>query len=367
MTDTPLQQLAALGQSIWYDNIQRHLIGDGSLQTLIDRDAVKGLTSNPAIFEKAIAQSDEYDAQLAQCVARNPNADAQSLFNDLAISDIRGACDVFAPVHQASGGEDGFVSIEVSPRLAHDAPATVREAVDLHRRIARDNVMIKVPGTEAGVEAFRELTRLGVRVNVTLLFSVSRYRAIAAAYLDGLKARHDAGESLRGMTSVASFFVSRVDAAVDPLLQAQGAEDLCGKVAIANAKVAYGHYQNLFGPRFTTLREAGALPQRLLWASTGTKNPAYSKILYVEELIGAETVNTVPPATLDAYRDAGQPAARLGQGLPEAHALIEHIATMDINLADITARLEAEGLQQFVDAFARLLGAIDDKRQGLST
>ncbi len=361
----PLRELEALGQSIWLDYIQRSLLTSGDLARLIEVDGIRGLTSNPAIFEKAIAASDEYDQSLITALSGDPNLDVEELFEALAIDDIAMAADIFQPVYETGRGDDGMVSLEVSPELADDTAGTVREALKLWDHLDMPNVMIKVPGTEAGVEAFEELTAAGVNVNVTLLFSVQRYREVVQAYLHGLERRAKRGESLAGIASVASFFVSRVDSAVDAALEAHGGDQalaLRGRAAIANARLAYGHWQNIFeSAQFEPFRERGALPQRLLWASTGTKNPAYSDVLYVDELLGAETVNTLPPATLDAYRDHGQPALRLGEGLLEAQALIDRLPDFGVNLERITEQLEADGVSQFSEAYQRLLRAIVEK------
>ncbi|MEM9602937.1 MAG: transaldolase [Pseudomonadota bacterium] len=370
MTDSPLKQLHALGQSIWLDYIHTDLMHSGELARLIENDALQGLTSNPSIFEQAIANTDAYDERLRALVSAQPELDANSLFTELALVDIAAAADVFEPVWRASRGDDGMVSLEVSPTLAHDADATVAEALQLHARLARPNVMIKVPGTKAGVTAFEELTAQGVSVNVTLLFSVERYREIAAGHLRGLHRRLAAGQSVSGIASVASFFISRVDTAVDAALDSQGSDDakaLMSTIAIANAKVAWGHYQNLYGGEaWQPLADAGALPQRLLWASTGTKNPDLPKTHYIDTLIGPDTVNTVPPATLDAYRDAGQPAATLADGLETASAALATLAELGVDLDAITATLEDQGVASFDDAFARLLAAIESKRAALA-
>lgn len=365
-----LTELKQLGQSIWLDFIQRSLMSSGELQQLIERDGICGITSNPSIFENAIAKTNEYDSSLQQALSQQPTASELDLFNALAIADIAAAADIFLPTYQESQGDEGMVSLEVSPELAHDADATVEEALYLHQQLNRPNVMIKVPGTVAGVDAFRRLTEAGINVNVTLLFSVERYKAIANAYIEGLQARAAKGHSLKGITSVASFFISRVDTAVDNALEAEGsaaAKALLGQIAIANAKIAYGHYLNLFkGKQFAAFAEQGALPQRLLWASTGTKNPAYSDTYYVEELLGAETVNTLPPATLDAFRDHGTAAAKLPLSLEAAHQQVEALASLGIDLNGITQTLEHDGIVSFQEAFQRLLDVIASKRDTLN-
>lgn len=366
----PLQQLHTLGQSPWLDFIQKGFVADGSLKRLIDEDGLRGLTSNPAIFEKAIADSDEYDAHIRELDAADPTRSATQVFTELALADIRDAAELFASVH-AADPDDGMVSLEVSPALAHDLDGTLAEARALHAALDKPNAMIKVPGTEAGVQAFEQLTAEGISVNVTLLFSVSRYQAIAAAWVRGLERRLAAGHSVAEVSSVASFFISRVDAAVDAALGAIGGlavETLQSKTAIANAKLAYGHYQNLFhSEAWQKLAAAGARPQRLLWASTSPKDPKLPATYYVEGLIGPATVNTLPPATLDAYRSDGKPRATLEQGLPLAHEQIEAIGTFGIDLDAVTEKLERDGVDAFVASFDNLLRVIDDKRAKLKT
>jgi len=326
----PMVDAYAAGQSLWLDYIQRSLL-NGDLQALIKNDQVMGLTSNPAIFEQAIAKTDEYDSTIAAIGADN-SVDNLEVFNQLAIEDIQGAADAFADTYKNTKAIDGYVSLEVTPDLAHDTAGTVAMGLDLNKRVNRPNLMIKVPGTKAGVKAFEELTAEGVNVNVTLLFSVQRYLEIAQAYIAGLERRHAAGHPINNIASVASFFVSRVDTEVDKALDAIGgdaAAALKGKIAIANAKVAYGHFANLFGSeKFSALRAQGAQAQRLLWASTGTKNPDYSDVLYVEELIGPETVNTLPPKTMDAFRDHGVASARLATGLADAHKQLSALGSL---------------------------------------
>jgi len=356
----------ALGQSIWMDYIQRSLLESGGLQQLIDSDRINGITSNPAIFESAIAKTDEYDKQIAEIVGQTPDTPAPEIFRQLAITDIGLAADILVSEYQQSRGDDGMVSIEVAPELAHDTAATVAEAKSLHRQLDRPNVMIKVPGTEAGVQAFKELTASGISVNVTLLFSLQRYQSIAEAYLQGLEQRVSQGEPIDHIASVASFFVSRVDSKVDTLLDAhsdqQQAQALMGQVAIANARASYGHYQGLVASeRFQKLQHKGAMPQRLLWASTGTKNPSYSDVYYVETLLGPDTVNTLPPKTMDAFRDHGTASDQLSGKAAAANATLRQLQDLGIDLKAITDELEKEGIDGFVQAFDRLLQAIDAK------
>lgn len=364
-TTNPLAAAYDAGQSLWLDFIQKSLL-DGELQRLIEDDRIMGLTSNPSIFEAAIAKTDEYDDHIAQMLRDEPGLSDLQMFECLAIEDIRGAADVFRPVWDETGGLDGMVSLEVIPELAHDAEGTVKMAVELAGRVDRPNLMIKVPGTVEGVTAFEEIVSRGINVNVTLLFGVPRYKEIAQAWIRGLERRRADGHPIDRLNSVASFFVSRVDGAVDEALEAEGsagAKALLGKVAIANAKVAYGHYLNLFGsPQFAALKADGANPQRLLWASTGTKNAAYSDVVYVEELIGKDTVNTLPPKTLEAFRDHGTVEPRLERGLDEAQATLDALAGLGIDLAEITAKLEADGIDSFAGAFDRLISTLADER-----
>jgi len=366
-TINPLVAAGQLGQSLWIDYIQRSMFDNGELKRYIEDDKLVGMTSNPAIFENAIANSDEYDNAIKEIVQISPDADAMSVFKQLAIQDISRAADAFHNIYTSSRGDDGMVSLEVSPTLAHDTKATIEEAVELHEQLKRDNVMIKVPGTVAGVAAFEELTARGISVNVTLLFSVDRYKEIVQAYLRGLERRLKDGQPIDKIASVASFFVSRVDSQVDDALAKHADNDaakaLQGKVAIANAKVAYGYYQNIFqSPQFNKLSDAGAIPQRLLWASTGTKNPDYSDVYYVEELMGPNTVNTLPPKTMDAFRDHGVVENRLETGLPEAEATIAAVTALGLDLGAITDQLEADGVKSFAEAFDRLLKAIDTEK-----
>ena len=369
-TDNPLVQANKLGQSIWIDVIQRSMLESGELAGLIKQDAITGLTSNPSIFEAAIAKTTEYDASLKEFVAANPTASDLDVFNSLAVADIQAAADIFADVYKATDGQDGMVSLEVAPNIAHDAEATVERGLALNAAVDRPNVMIKVPGTKAGVKAFEALTVAGVNVNVTLLFSVNRYLEIARAYIRALETRVAAGKNISSLASVASFFVSRVDTAVDAQLgelsaanQEKGAT-LAGQIGIANAKVAYGHFANLFGSeQWKKLSGLGAKPQRLLWASTGTKNPEFRDTVYIEELVGPQTVNTIPPKSLDAFRDHGIAELRLATKLADAHKQMSALSELGVDLAAITDTLEADGLQSFSDAFDRLMDSIAEKRK----
>jgi len=360
----------AIGQSLWLDYIQKSLL-DGDLQKMIKEDRLMGLTSNPAIFEQAIAKTSEYDQAISDIVAAQPEISELELFNQLAIPDIQAAADAFSATYEETDGVDGMVSLEVTPDLAHDAAGTIAMGTDLHARVNRPNLMIKVPGTSEGVKAFEALTALGINVNVTLLFSVARYREIAQAYIRGLERRHVGGHSVARIASVASFFVSRVDVSADKALESLGGEAasaLTGKIAIANAKVAYGHFVNLFGSeQFGKLKDQGARPQRLLWASTGVKNPEYSDVMYIEELIGPDTVNTVPPKTMEAFKDHGVAQSRLIGGLAQAHTDISTLSELGISLNDITDKLEADGITSFSESFDRLLGVLAEKRKAVTS
>lgn len=365
-----LRQLTQLGQSVWIDFIRRRLLTDGSLRRLIEEDDVRGLTSNPAIFEKAITAGDEYRSALA---ARD--GDADSLYEALAFEDIRMAADQLAPVYRETGGRDGFVSLEVAPRHAHDTRRTVTEARRLWAAIARTNLMVKVPATPAGLPAIETLIAEGINVNVTLLFAVGVYEQVASAYQRGLARRAAAGENLSNVASVASFFVSRIDTAVDARLarRAEGAGDalrerllrLQGRAAIANAKLAYARYRALFsGAEWQALAGRGARPQRLLWASTSTKNPAYPDTLYVDSLIGRDTVNTMPPETLDAFRAAhGLPQPALESHLEAEVEALRAIAGAGISLEEVTAELQEDGVRLFAEAYERLLDAVRRARE----
>jgi len=368
----PIHAALALGQSIWYDNIQRAMLSSGELQRMIRDDGLRGLTSNPTIFEKAITGSHDYDQALRDELRRLPGQTSESLFYTLAIDDISAAADLLRPIYDESQGTDGMVSIEVSPDLAHDTDATVEQALRLHQRIGRPNLMIKVPATPEGLPAVERLIDAGINVNVTLLFSVERYIEVIESYLLGLESRLRRGQPVDRIASVASFFVSRVDTAVDKLLEqcmaTTGAEErarlqaMLGQVAIANAKRAYQEFKTHFhSDRFNTLRAAGAQVQRLLWASTGTKNPAYSDVLYLDNLIGADTVNTAPPDTYRAFLDHGKAQPTLEQGMEQAKALLVELSVLGIDIEAVTRQLEADGVASFAKSYHHLLDAISEK------
>lgn len=356
----PLLRLREAGQSVWLDYLRRSLITEGGLERLVREDGISGVTSNPSIFGKAIGGSTDYDEAI-RAIGEKDGRSPMEIFYHLALADVAMAADVFRPVFEDTGGADGFVSFELEPRLARDTAGSIEAARELLGRIDRPNVMIKVPGTEEGVPVVEELTALGVNVNITLLFSVELYEKVALAYIRGLERRMEAGRPVEAIASVASFFVSRVDAAVDGLLPEDS--PLRGKVAIANAKRAYHRFRQLFsGERWERLARAGARVQRPLWASTGTKDPAYSDVLYVEELVGPDTVTTVPEATLDAFRDHGvvRPGAAL-EGLEEAETILGLLPEQGIDLSEIADRLVDEGLGAFQADLDRLLLVIREK------
>lgn len=359
----PLVELYAYGQSFWYDNIRRKFLQDGTLQRLIEADGLRGMTSNPSIFEKAIGQSDDYDEQMAELVSAG--LDTKGIYETLAITDIQMACDLFADLYARSQGGDGYVSLEVSPYLAHDTMGTVMEAQRLFAAVDRRNVMIKVPATPQGIPAIRSLIGVGVNVNITLMFSLAHYLAVAEAYIDGLNQLLENGGNPARIASVASFFVSRVDSAVDEKLAAlndPAAATLMGKAAIANSRVVYKRFKEIFhGAEFVDLRAAGAPVQRLLWASTSTKNPAYPDTLYVDELIGPETVNTMPPETIEAFRDHGKLSYSLERDVDEAQLLLDNLAELGINLDEITEQLQVDGVKAFANSFEVLLNTISSK------
>jgi transaldolase len=357
MNSNPLQGVYALGQSLWLDEIGLDLLAHGELQRLIDQDAICGLTSNPAIFAKAILHGDDYREAIAQLAASG--ASAEETYDQLSRSDICRAADLLRPVYERTSGADGFVSLEVSPHLARDAEATAAEGRRLWQAVARPNLMIKVPATRECIPAIRQLLGDGINVNVTLIFGVQRYAEVAEAHAQALEQRVAAGASIDRVASVASFFLSRIDTMVDPLLDAKGAENLRGQAAIACAKLAWLHQQaQIAAERWQGLLQRGARPQRLLWASTSTKDPRYSDVKYIEELIGPGTVNTVPAETLAAYRDHGRPAVRLPTGIAQATLLPAQLAAVGIDLGEIAQRLELEGLKKFSDPFDHLLSAI---------
>ncbi|GAB4576257.1 MAG: hypothetical protein Kow0077_31830 [Anaerolineae bacterium] len=360
---TVLHELAALGQSIWYDNIRRGILESGEFQHLLDQ-GVLGVTSNPSIFEAAIARSNDYDSAMAALV--ESGASVNEIYETLAIEDIGRAADMLRPVYDATDGLDGYVSLEVSPLLAHDTANTIAEARRLFAALGRPNIMIKVPATPEGIPAIAALIGEGINVNVTLIFSAKQYEAVTGAYLDGLEKLAAQGGELSRVASVASFFVSRLDSKVDPMLEALGNRELQGKIAVANSKVVYARFKEIFaGPRWEALAARGARVQRPLWASTSTKNPAYPDTLYVDTLIGPHTVNSVPPQTLEAILDHGVAALTVEEGLDEARARLAALAGLGIDLDAVTEELQVEGVQKFAQSFETLMASIAEKRAKL--
>jgi len=363
---SPLQRLSALGQSVWVDFISRDSIRGGHLQELIDDYAVVGATSNPTIFQKAMSSGDRYDEQLHELAAQGASLD--ETFWMLAEQDIKDACDLFRPVWDSGQGRDGYVSLEVDPRLAYDTLQTFRAAISLHEAVERPNLMVKIPATKPGLAAIEDVVAKGRSINVTLIFSLQRYAEVAESYIRGIERLVAEGGDPGKVASVASFFVSRIDTEADRRLQELGAPaELQGKLAIANAKLAYAHYLEEFaGPRWEYLSGKGATPQRVLWASTSTKNPAYPDTLYVDELIGPDTVNTVPEETIKAYRDHGEPRPRLQSGLEEAYRVFEQLERVGVDYDDVTDTLEREGVEKFSASFDELLAALGAKQRSLA-
>ncbi len=371
MSKNPLLRIQDLGQSVWLDFIRRRMLTCGELRKLIEEDGLRGVTSNPAIFEKAISGSDDYLTEIRSLALEGKKS--EDIYEALAIEDVQQAADDFRPVFDATDGRHGFVSLEVSPRLARDMQGTVKEARRLWGALGRLNVFIKVPATKEGLPAIQHLISDGVNVNVTLLFGLERYRAVTDAYIGGLEQRAAAGKPIDRIASVASFFLSRIDLLVDPLLEKtmkQGGEkteisgSLRGEVAIASAKIAYQIFKEVvLGERFQKLAAQGARPQPVLWASTSTKNPSYSDVKYVEALIGPDTINTLPMETLNAYRDHGDPAARLEQGVDKARRVLEMLPRVGIDLMEVTQQLEDEGVEKFVKPFDKLITALEEKRK----
>jgi transaldolase len=364
--NTPLQRLSALGQSVWVDFLSRDSIRSGHLQELIDDYSVVGATSNPSIFEKAMGSGDAYDEQIHQLAGEGK--DLEATFWALAQQDIEEACDLFRGVWDAGQGRDGYVSLEVDPRLAYDTLATYREAMRLHTEVDKANLMVKIPATKPGLAAIEDVIAKGRSINVTLIFSLRRYAEVAESYMRGLERLVAEGGDPGKLASVASFFVSRIDTEADKRLEALGEwDELEGKLAIANAKLAYAHYLDVFsGPRWDYLAGKGATPQRVLWASTSVKNPAYPDTLYVEELLGPDTVNTMPEETIRAYQDHGAPEPRLQRDLEGAHVILRELADAGVDYDDLTDTLEREGVEKFSAAFDELMATLGAKRHSLA-
>src|ERR671913_374949 len=371
----PLTEIMKLGQSIWYDNIRRAMLTSGDLQKKIEEDDLRGVTSNPTIFEKAITGSTDYDEQLRGLVQAGKGVG--EIYEDLVVEDIGRAADILKPVYDKTDGIDGYISLEVSPKLAYDTRGTIDEASRLFERVGRKNVMIKIPAAQEGLPAIEESIYRGININVTMIFSIENYEQVAEAFIKGLERRAAEGKTVDHIASVASFFVSRVDTAIDSDLEYKARhaaspeekakfEGLLGRAAVANAKLAYQKFKEIFhGPRFADLLAKGAQVQRCLWASTGTKNPNYSDVLYVDNLIGPETVNTVPPATYTAIRDHGKVALTLEEGIEECHALFDQLREVGIDIKAVTEKLQKDGLASFVTSFDTLAESIESKRDAI--
>ncbi len=358
----PLNKIQKQGQSIWLDLLDREIMDSGKLKSLIDNDDLRGLTSNPSIFEKAITGSSDYDEDIAK-FSKNQD-DNVAVFFDMAILDIQRAADLFKPVYDKTGGKDGFVSLEVSPYLALDTDGTIEQVRNLWKRVGRKNVMIKIPGTKEGLPAIRECLREGMNINITLLFGLPRYREITEAFMGGLEDRLKEGHSIKEISSVASFFLSRIDVMVDPMLKEKGADKLVGEVAIASAKKAYQIYLEMISSdRFKKLEAEGAQRQRVLWASTSTKDPSFSDVKYVENLIGKDTINTLPLETIDAFRDHGKVAETLTTDIDHANKVMDDLKNKGIDIDKITQKLEDEGIEKFNKAFDKLLKSIVDQKK----
>lgn len=358
----PLNQIRKHDQSIWLDLLDREIMDSGKLQSLIDEDDLRGLTSNPTIFEKAISGSSDYDDDIAKLAKKED--DNSVIFFDLAIADIQRAADIFKPVFDKTDGKDGFVSLEVSPHLARDTKGTIEQARELWRRVGRENVMIKIPGTKEGLPAIRKCLSEGININITLLFGLPRYREITEAFMGGLEDRLKANQPIENVASVASFFLSRIDVMVDPMIDKKGAKELRGEIAIASAKKAYQIYLEMIGSdRFKDLENKGAQRQRVLWASTSTKDPSFRDVKYVEALIGKDTINTLPMETIDAFRDHGKVEDTLTKGIDKANEVLNGLEEIGIDIDDITQKLEDEGIEKFNDAYDKLLKSIDDQKQ----
>jgi transaldolase len=366
MAKSRLHEVAARGQSVWFDTLSRTLIESGGLKTMMADDAVTGVTSNPSIFQKALAEGDAYDEQMKELLKSSD--DPTEIFFGLALEDIRNACDVLRPAYDQADGNDGFVSMEVEPGIAYDTEKTFDQARWIAKEVDRPNLMVKIPATMAGLPAIEDCTAKGTSINITLIFSLERYKAVVEAYLRGLERLVASGGDPSKIASVASFFVSRVDSEADKRLEALGNKKLQGKLAIANAKLAYQHYLNAFsGPRWEFLEGKGARKQRCLWASTSTKNPAYRDVIYVEELIGPDTVNTMPLETIEAFQDHGEVRGdTVLKGVGKAEKLLVELREVGVDYDDVVETLEMEGVQKFADAFTEITESIRAKRGALA-
>jgi transaldolase len=373
----PLLQLKALGQSVWYDNIDRSQLNSGQFKRLLDEDGISGVTANPTIFEKSISSGHAYDEQINQLIREGKSTN--EIYEALIIQDIRTVADILRPIYDSANRHDGLVSLEVSPDLAHDTEGTLSEVRRFWKMVDRPNLMIKIPGTPEGIPAVRQALTEGINVNITLIFSISTYRQVAEAFISALEARRAAGEDISHMASVASFFVSRVDTLVDKLLEdkvkatsntseQQHLKSLEGKAAIANARLVYQDFKKIFNtPRFAALKQAGAYVQRSLWASTSTKNPAYRDVLYAEELIGPDTVDTMPLETIENFRDHGRVRLSIEDNLEEAQQVFDALEKIGIHYDQVTKQLQDEGVQKFADSFHTLFEGIAEKRKAIET
>jgi len=373
----PLLQLKALGQSVWYDNIDRSQLVSGQFKRLLDEDGICGVTANPTIFEKSISSGHAYDEQINQLIREGKSTN--EIYEALIIQDIRTVADILRPIYDSANRQDGLVSLEVSPDLAHDTEGTLSEVRRFWKMVDRPNLMIKIPGTPEGIPAVLQALTEGINVNITLIFSISTYRQVAEAFISALEARRAAGEDISHMASVASFFVSRVDTLVDKLLEdkvkatsntteQQHLKSLEGKAAIANARLVYQDFKKIFNtPRFAALKQAGAYVQRPLWASTSTKNPAYRDVLYAEELIGPDTVDTMPLETIENFRDHGRVRLSIEDNLEEAHQVFDALEKIGIHYDQVTKQLQDEGVQKFADSFHTLFEGITEKRKAIET
>lgn len=356
-----IKKIQDFGQHIWLDFFDRGILNSGKLKKMIDEDGIGGVTSNPSIFEKAISSSSDYDEDIRSLIQTKRSYDV--IFFSLAVKDIKRAADLFKPVYKKSNGLDGFVSIEVSPHLAHDTEKTIQQARELWKAVNRKNAMIKIPATVEGLPAIRKCVSEGININITLLFGLARYEEVVEAYQSGLEDRVQANKPIDQITSVASFFLSRIDVLIDPELKSKGLGDLKGQVAIASAKKAYEIYKKLFfANRFNVLENKGAKRQWLLWASTGTKDPTFSDVKYVSELIGPETINTITLETLDAFRDHGRPGNRLEEDMDKASKVLEHLKKSNIDIDAVTQKLEDEGIEKFNIAYDKIIDAIKNKK-----
>ena len=369
----PWKEVERLGQSLWYDNLSRNFITNGKIAGMVDELGLRGITSNPSIFEKSISGGDEYDDDIEQCIREGIST--SEIYERLTTDDVRNAADILRPVYERTDGADGFVSIEVEPKLANDTQATIEAARRLWKTVDRPNIMIKIPGTPEGIPAIRQCLSDGININITLLFGIENYTDVARAYLDALNDRVTRGEDVSRIASVASFFLSRVDTNVDKKLEAKvGAADgtghalreLFGKAGIANAKLAYEKYQQIFrGLDFSNVKSKGARPQRCLWASVSTKNPKYSDVMYIEPLIGPDTVSTVPDETIEAFADHGKAANSLASGMSDAHATIDELKKHGIDTEQVAVELQVEGVKKFVEAFDSLAKNLEKKRHSI--